>query len=621
MQQFDSTTILLWINSHTVSGQFATVVQAAVQAAACDDAAQIQATKQAAIDTLRPLATSLSVVTANLNTVMPDLARAKFDVLRQSATIQTLYKTASAQTLQALKGVQDSIQAITPNALLAEFQKNASAYLGAITDNSQKALVALASTIANWLTSQAPQAAATWDALLQSLLGLDPAAKTYVAQLQGVLDQYAGQVQNAIDSTRQSLDQYVRQPLMQLYQPLANDASSVMRVVRAFGDPPQVPHLNLQPPEVAYVYDYVKQQIPITPVLARANQVGQALNALGINLPSVQLSDALVPAELKNFDLNKILSNFSGLSLGGLFSGIKLPEIANKNVVVTHGWEPQARRGWLQADANVPIAERMVVFQAGFFAFCLSNATFLAHCKIQNDGTKVQQTTNGSITGKWSIELSESSSLIDFADTSLIFDETGKLQFKFEPAKIKLADALQAVSALVQTFSDPDSGFTYGITPTGVKCAFALPIPDTASLTSGITGLTLSTSLALSYQDTFDITLTLGVSSKDRPFNFAIFILGGCGYVEAGVTYHVGNANTGTSRWVLSQSGDCPWADQWRGLRTVCYRTAAIREWSARWSLLPDYRSCIAPRNCFDRHRSAARGHVRKQRDDCDGLC
>jgi hypothetical protein len=538
LQQFDSATILLWTNSQTISGQFETAVQAAVQAAACDDTAQIQATKQAVIDALRPLATSFSVLTANLNTVMPDLARAKFNVLRQSATIQTLYKTASAQTPQALKVLQDGIQAITPDALLGEFQTNAGVYLSAISDNSKKALVALASTVANWFTSQAQST--TWDALLKSLQGLDPTAKTYLAQLQGVLDQYAGQVQNAIDSTRQSLDQYVRQPLMQLYQPLAKDASSVMRVVRAFGDPPQVPHLNLQPPEVAYVYDYVNQKIPITPVLARANQVGQALNALGINLPSVQLSDALVPADLKNFDLNKILSNFSGLSLGGLFSGIKLPEIANKNVVVTHGWEPQARRGWLQADANVPISERMVVFQAGFFAFCLSNATFLAHCKIQNDGTKVQQTTNGSITGKWSIELSESSSLIDFADTSLIFDETGKLQFKFEPANIKLADALQAVSALVQTFSDPDSGFTYGITPTGVKCAFALPIPDTASLTSGITGLTLSTSLTLSYQDTFDITLTLGVSSKDRPFNFAIFILGGCGYVEAGVTYHVG---------------------------------------------------------------------------------
>jgi hypothetical protein len=31
----------------------------------------------------------------------------------------------------------------------------------------------------------------------------------------------------------------------------------------------------------------------------------------------------------------------------------------------------------------------------------------------------------------------------------------------------------------------------------------------------------------------------VAVSSKDRPFNFAIFILGGCGYLEASVTYHV----------------------------------------------------------------------------------
>jgi len=534
VQLFDASAMSLGVDTSRISGQFRTIVQSAVEAAACVDANQAQALVKATIASVASLqTTTFSAAKSYVDSAVSSLALQNFDLLQQSTTIQNLYNTT---TLPAL---QSAINQVKPDVLLAEIETKKQAFIDTIRANSQKALSALSTAFTNWINSQIPQASAPWNNLLTALNSLNITLGSDFQKLQSTLDGLETGVQSAIDSTKQSLDQYVRQPLMQMYQPLAGKADSVMRVVRAFGDPPQVPHLDLQPPEVAYVYNYLDKKIPITPVLARANQVGQALNALGVTLPSTHLAEALVPADLKQFDLNKILPNFSGLNLGGLFSGIKLPEIANHNIVVTHGWEPQARRAWLQADVNVPIADRMVVFQAGFFAFSLSGATFKAHCKIQNDGTHIQQTTNGSISGKWSIELSESSSLIEFADTALIFDESGKLQFQFNPAKLKLADALQAVSALVQSFSDPGSGFSYGTTPNGVKCAFALPVPDSSALTSGFTGLSFSTSLELSYASTFDITLTLGVSSKNRPFNFAIFILGGCGYVEAGVTYHV----------------------------------------------------------------------------------
>ncbi len=534
LKQFDLSVVTLGMNTSAIANQFYAAVDSATQAVANDDATQAQAALQATVHTLSTLQTSaFATATKYVDSIAKVLSQSSFDLLRQLSSIQNLY---AIGTVEALKS---AIQKIAPDTLLEEIQTNSQALQDKIVTNSTAALKSISASVSMWIGAQTAIAAGPWNKLLTSLNGLSVTASTDLLKLKSTLDALQSGIQGAIDSTNQTLDQYVRQPLMQNYQKLASDVDPVMRVVRAFGEPPQAPHLDLQPAEVAYIYDYVNKTIPITPVLARANQVGQALNALGINLPATQLAEDLVPADLKQFDLNKVLPSFSGLNLGGLFSGVKLPEIANQNIVVTHGWEPQTRRAWLEADVNVPISNRMVVFQAGFFAFTLSDATFRAHSKIQSNGGQSQQSTSGSIKGKWSMELAESNSLITFADTTLAFDEGGKLQFNFNPANIKLADALQCISTLVQSFSDPKSGFSYGTVPGGVKCKFALPVPDTSGLTSGMTGVNFSTSIEVSYKSSFDITLTLGVSSKDRPFNFAIFILGGCGYLSTSITYHI----------------------------------------------------------------------------------
>jgi hypothetical protein len=523
----DPSMILLALNTTGISGQFEIVIQIALKAVS--DATQLPAARKAAVD----LQKGLNGITAELNSIASLLQEDQLDLLRQSPTIQNLY------TISNIVALQIAIQQIKPDVLVAEMQTNCVARLTAIGSKTLAAVRNLAADIAQWIANQASPIVNDVNQLLGQLSGLVIGAVPDFNQIQASLDQYASQVQNTIGAATQTLNQYVRQPLMQLYQPVATGADNLMRVVRAFGEPPQVPHLDIQPASIAYVYDYLNSKVPITPILARANQIDQSLNALGVKLPATHLADVLVPANLKNFNLSDVIPNFSGLKLPGLFSGIKLPEVANQNIAITHGWEPQARRGWLQADVNVPFADRMVVFQAGPLGFCLTKSTFKAQCKIQNDGAQIQQSISGSIRGTWSLEIGDSMSLIDFADTALVFDDSGKLQFQFNPASIKLSDSLKAVSALVQSFSDPSSGFNYGVTPTGVKCAFALPVPDTSALTSGMTGLKFSTSLALDFTPAFVITLAVAVSSKDRPFNFAIFILGGCGYLEAGVSYNV----------------------------------------------------------------------------------
>ena len=79
-------------------------------------------------------------------------------------------------------------------------------------------------------------------------------------------------------------------------------AKKGVRLFRAFGKPPAVPELKFDSPEIDF-YNELDDKVGITPVLARANQLGSALNALGIELPTVGLGENLLPADLRNFDL------------------------------------------------------------------------------------------------------------------------------------------------------------------------------------------------------------------------------------------------------------------------------------------------------------------------------
>ena len=526
-RQIDPSMILLALNTSGLSGQLDALEQTAALGTA-----QLP-NVQSAAKTLKNNIDAMANALLSLIALVPETT---FDLLQRSTLFQPLYALAHAgDALNLAK----KLDALNPQDLMSNLQSICTASVADIAAQTKLSIEKLADKVVLILASQAGGLATQFSALstqLQQVLAL-PAAD--LQKIQSQVGELSRNIQGTVQAATQNFDQYVRQPLMQAWQPLSAPADKLMRTVRALGEPPAVPNLDIKPPTVAYVYDYVNTKVPITPILARAHQIDQALNAMGVSLPAVHLGDELIPPALQKFDLNQILPSFSGLKLDGLFSGIKLPAIGSKDIALTHGWEPQLRRGWLQANVNIPIAKRMVVFQAGVITFCLSDAVFSAQSHVEAVGTHLEQSTKGSISGKWSIEIGESSSLIDFADTALLFDDSGQLHFKFNPAKLKLSDALQAISALIQTFSDPESGFTYGVTSAGVKCAFVLPVPDTAALTSGITGLKFSVFLELDFSAGFVIRLGVGVSSKDRPFNFAVFILGGCGYLQAGVSYDV----------------------------------------------------------------------------------
>jgi hypothetical protein len=63
------------------------------------------------------------------------------------------------------------------------------------------------------------------------------------------------------------------------------------------------------------------------------------------------------------------------MKLDGLFSGLKLPALANENVKVRHGVDKQSLRAWVESEVDVPFADAPItVFAFGPVTLRLLNA-------------------------------------------------------------------------------------------------------------------------------------------------------------------------------------------------------------------------------------------------------
>jgi hypothetical protein len=315
---------------------------------------------------------------------------------------------------------------------------------------------------------------------------------------------------------------------------------AVPKLIRAFGEPPKVPNLTFDRPEVAYFYGQLSKRVDITPVLARAAQIseiGDALKPLGVALPTEALLDKLIPPDLKNFKLSEVLPNFGGLDLENLFSSLKLPEISNDKLKITHGLDKQSRRAWTEADININITEDATLFSIGPFVLRIKAAVFTAKVKFEVglDGT-TKKVVFGSIKGDWEVVLGDMPIVI-FESTELRFDESGKFKFNISPSNVKLPGILAFVSDYLSSFGGDESGFSLKITTSGVKAMLNLPIPDTQAGTSGISNLILGMSFELDFSGPFKICLGFNLGSKEAPFTTTIFILGGSGYLSVKACY------------------------------------------------------------------------------------
>lgn len=340
-------------------------------------------------------------------------------------------------------------------------------------------------------------------------------------------------------------------PLSIPLPPLPN-VDSLLRLVRAFGPPPKVPNLNFRLPQtdlggIGYYFRDLAANLPLpdvrlTPVIAAVNEaledLKDTLNPIHIELPTFSLTDRFKPDNLTNFDLSSIFPDFGGLQLGGLFSNLRLPEIANDAVKVTHGFDAQTQSGWIQAEVDVPYTEATTVFSMFGITLRLNRARFVATIRVESGaGQSPRRTFRGMISGDWDLQIG-GFPLAVLVDTKLTFDDSGRIHFDVAPDRVRLQAVLAFLSDLISGLGYSDSGFSVRPLLTGVESVLDLPLPDVQAGTFGLANLRLGFTFRLAFEDgTFAIGTKFFIGSKRTPFTITVFILGGAGWVDVAFRY------------------------------------------------------------------------------------
>lgn len=394
-------------------------------------------------------------------------------------------------------------------------------------------------------------------------LGFDSVIRT-IADLKGQIDNFKKSIlsfsnrnplrqslENLRDGFINKAEDFVEKNIHSLLPPdklKYSTPDSVARLIRAFGHPPEVPNLTFDREQIAYYFKELDQSVGLTPVLSRVKQasaIADDLKSIGIALPTEKIVDKLVPPELKNFSLSEILPNVAGLDLSNLFSGLKMPEMGNENVEIKHGFDLQSRRAWVETKVHLKITEPATVFSIGPVILRLTSAVFAANVRFEAAPNQPpQRVVNGSIRGNWELIIGEIP-LVIFKDTELRFDDGGKFRFDISPKNVELPEILAFVSEFLSSFSSPDSGFSVGLTPTGVQALLNLPIPDIQSGAFGISNLVLGMAFGLDFADEFKIFISFSLGRKEAPFALVIFLLGGGGYIENVIEYTPGTGALG----------------------------------------------------------------------------
>ncbi|MBN8212372.1 MAG: hypothetical protein J0M09_05590 [Xanthomonadales bacterium] len=348
------------------------------------------------------------------------------------------------------------------------------------------------------------------------------------------LDKVSKGLRHAIDSLSESVRTAINAPLS---------------LLRAFGAAPNLPELSFNREWLEYVFDPSDLTIDISPMTSFFAELGDGLKGLSLNLPSIGLdASGLLPAALRDFDLNVVFGSLGGVKMPGLLSRVKLPNLDRNAVKVTHGFDKKTKRAWVQADVDVPYDTNPVLFDAMSLALRLVKPTFSARSRMDAGlGGKPTFYAKGEIASTIRLEFS-GNPLVDLRDATIRFDDRGQFDFDFSPDRIDFKAGLKFLADLIRARNtvgkDPEQarGFVPALieadgVPIGVRTTLEL---DPGPLNFGafsIDGLALNLSFELVAKPEFKVGTRLSLASPDKPFMLSVGLLGGGGWLAAAASY------------------------------------------------------------------------------------
>ena len=339
---------------------------------------------------------------------------------------------------------------------------------------------------------------------------------------------------------------------------LYQEGDNVFRLIRAVGDPPKTDSLGFNRPEVAYVFDVLKPVVDVTPVLALANRItdtkaaieqaadaaGKLLESFGIRLPVGSLGEDLVPDALKGLSLGKLFPDFAGLNLESLLSKAGFPDLSGKEsqgVKITRGFDKEKREAWLAAEIDVKLGESASLLDIGPIALTIDQGQFRAQTRVAMgaDG-RFEKEAKGQISGDWRL-VTAGMDIITFEKTPLLFDKSGKIDFKIATDRVRLAPTLEFLTNLMakvgKALPAGVEPIMRGGIPAGLIAKLSMQLPPIQTGAFAVTDLNLAAGFGILAYPEFEILSSLDIASRDAPFTLAVWLLNGGGYINQRLSY------------------------------------------------------------------------------------
>jgi hypothetical protein len=325
---------------------------------------------------------------------------------------------------------------------------------------------------------------------------------------------------------------------------LAAAPSNALNLISAATAAPEIGQLQANIDRLRCSYNQAK--LETSKAMAAFSKLGDALKALGIEIPFNGLSDQLEFPKLsdfpKGFSFQRLFPNFGGLNLDNLFGDVEIPPGVRDAVKIRHDFDKATFRASVEVDVNVPISGRKQLFAVGPFAMYFRDSTLTGQVRAEASKDSQGATTSGSAEIATNIDVDiTGETVVSLQSARLRYARETGLKFSFDARNIRLHSALKFVQdTLGGLIGDQIGGLKIlkeqGV-PIGVEHEFKLPTISLMAGTSGISNIQLGNTFRLLAYPDFVLSNRFNLSRPELPFLFSFFIVGGTGYIFLDASY------------------------------------------------------------------------------------
>jgi hypothetical protein len=317
--------------------------------------------------------------------------------------------------------------------------------------------------------------------------------------------------------------------------------SNILKLYSAVSSAPELLGMKSDIERIRAGFDDLSNIVDTTQAGALLNRMGDELKALGISSTFDKLSDRLL-LNVGGCGLGETFSRIGGADLSKLFKGDMLRDSVGDAIRLTHDFDRQQVRAWVQVDIDAPFPGRHTLFSIGPFQcdFVDMQITGQMRLEASKDSEEMKQSGFGRIAATLDMMVS-GQSMVSFDKFALNFTRESGLKIDFDPKNIRLNPTFQFVQeALKNLFPDMIGPLIIikenGI-PIGLEHEYVIPVISANAVTSGLSNLSIENRLRLVAYPEFVISDRFSLSRPERPFIFSLFILGGTGFIQIETEY------------------------------------------------------------------------------------